>query len=478
MRNPICLIAVAALCAFAMSACSTAHKRAKELLEQGLYDDAVAAYDALVAADPKDEDALDGQKKAREQWIDRKLIEVRLQRQAGNSMESITRLLDVVERERKWGMAPGGKVAFTQGEERDDAVVFAGHEVGRALAAKMPLKAHVFLTRFAPVLEGQPDARVERMKQLTRQAGQESCKPWSSGKGFLDKLNLERLLRRYCQLWGAAAWPPPKPGLQTVPPYYKGLEIKAHVEGLGADARVALEDRLSRALMASAWHEPGSPRSLTVAVSGRYQQDLRSSLLSRTHVYSEDQPYQERVAVTKSRSVPYTENVNGQVVTQYRQEQYTDYETLTRHRTVYKEYPYRVTKLEQSLAAELLARFNPGEPSEVATHGKSEKSGYEHDERLPAIGLMPQRASLADPKLWLSGVTASFVAAFADKLAARWDELHCATDAAGTDLFAAGEAVARCLRQRHARAPEGAQQWFGANFGTSVEDGLAAVGYP
>jgi hypothetical protein len=449
------------------------------MLEQGLYDDALAAYTELLRADPTDEEALEGQKSSREKWIDRRLIDVRLHRQAGNSSEALARLLDAVNRERQWAMAPGGKVAFTQGEERDYAIIFAEHEVAKALAAKRPLQAHVFLTRNAPVIDSEPDARIARLKSLTRQSGQESCKPWRSGKQLSDKLNLDRLLRRYCQLWEAPLWPAPHPELQKSAPYYKALEIKTTVEGLPNDVKVSLEDQLSKALLASAWYEPGSSRVLPISVTGQYQEERRALKVLRKKVYSEDQPYNERVEVKRQRTVPYTEaEADGKVVTKYREESYQDYETLTKHRTVFKEYEYEATRRDQLLVAEYRGRFDLGGASEIAVQLKSESTGEEHSEDHPAIGLRPQKANLPDPAAWLRGTTAGFVTAFTEKIAAKWSEFYCPADAAGTDLIGAGEATARCLRQNHLRAPDSAQQWFMTNFGTSVEDALAVLRYP
>lgn len=450
------------------------------MLEEGLYDDAVQAYNAILAQDPQDEDALIGRKKAREGWIDRRLIEVRQNRMAGDAGQAIGKLLEIVNHEREWSLSPGGKVAFTQGEERDYAIIYSQREVHRALGERHPLEAHVWLTRYAPVLESLPDARVQQLRAETQRLGTDSCKPWlKSGVGG-GKPNLDRMLRQYCELFGPVSWPPPQPRAYSVAPYVGAGAVEGTIAGLPADLGVYLETQLRKAIEASAFFQTGADRSLPVTLKGRYEESHGATQETRTQVYGEDVPYTERVKVEKSRSVPVTQQLNGQVVTNYRTETYQDWETVTKHRTVYKQYQYLVTRKEQRLGLEIQGKVGVTgvQPFAIAIEERSEEFGFEHDESHPAIGLSPQRAKLPNPAEWSRHQIDAITRELGAKLADSWDARYCRDQEAGQGILEGGEAVAMCLRQRHEKAPGFAQQWFRANFGVSAEDAQQALRYP
>src|SRR5687768_2474404 len=101
-----------------LAACSTARKRARELLEQGHYEQAVKSYETLLASNPGDAEVAAGLTQAKHGVLGQKLIEVRKLRQSGSPGAALELLLQTLELQARWKLAPPGAAAFTQDEER------------------------------------------------------------------------------------------------------------------------------------------------------------------------------------------------------------------------------------------------------------------------------------------------------------------------------------------------------------------------
>lgn len=459
------------------SACSTAHKRAQELLDQGLYDDALQAYSELLGEDPKDEDALVGRKKSRDGWIDRHLIEVRLRRQAGDFSAAMDQLHDVVAKEREWGVSPAGKVAFTQGEERDYAVRFAAHETHASLDAHTPLRAAVFFSKYSIVYDSEPDARVDELKQQMNDGGKRSCASFKS-EPIGGKPDLARLLKAYCEHWGEEGPSRTLAKTQELAPYSNDALLKPAVTRLRPDQEIFLQDELRKSFEQTAWYDSRASRGLELKVNGQLDQTHTIQPEARTQVYAEEEPYDERTLVTKTRSVPYTDYVDGKPVTNYRQETYSEIETITRYRTVHHSYHYTALKHQQTLSLRLATGYTlAGQPLSLDLNQTSEASGYEHDENHPSIGLSPSRPNLPNPDDWVRAQLSRFAADFKAKSIARWQEAYCQPVSPDPGFADGGQDVAHCLRQPGIKPPGFADQWFKTHFGCSASDGLRMIRY-
>ena len=68
-------------------------------MEQSLYGEAEQVYEQILKEDPKDTEAAVGLKKARNGFIEKKLIAVRIARMAGGSVQSLKVFLHVVQKE-------------------------------------------------------------------------------------------------------------------------------------------------------------------------------------------------------------------------------------------------------------------------------------------------------------------------------------------------------------------------------------------
>ncbi len=99
---------------FLFLGCSTLHKTAEEMMDKESYDDAIRTYETILKRSPNDTDAIAGLRSAKEKYLDKRLIEIRLARIGNNHEQSWDMLLDLVKRERVWNFYPTGKVTFSQ----------------------------------------------------------------------------------------------------------------------------------------------------------------------------------------------------------------------------------------------------------------------------------------------------------------------------------------------------------------------------
>src|SRR5262245_54526784 len=158
-----------------LTACSTLHRQARDRMKAGSYEEAVALYDRILLEDPKDSEAAAERAKAREKYIDQKLLVVRRSRVGGNLQNSVDLLLEIVTKENEWHSFPGGAVAYTQDEESAEALKYVGHLVHAALSRDLPLRGYVLTTRYAPIFSGPRTGAVEQLHAETKKVATKKC---------------------------------------------------------------------------------------------------------------------------------------------------------------------------------------------------------------------------------------------------------------------------------------------------------------
>jgi hypothetical protein len=461
--------------AVAVTACTTASKRAGEYMEKGLYDDAMRTYEDILRRNPNDTDAAAGLRAARSGWIGKRLIDVRMTRLAGNQAQALDMLLDIQAKEAQWGSAPAGNVGFTQSEEISYGIGFLDKSTADSLAQKLPLKAEVFLIKYAKLFAGSEQSRrYDQDRARTKEAGKASCKELHPAPALAVKHPYYySFLQDYCEYWGEKT---PDPS-ETAEKYREGYfdQIQASAQGvtnLPADVRAALADATKAAFERTAWYDSSGTQNLAVNIGGGYTMiDTRVPQFLQ-YVYTEQVPYTVYVDVQKSRTVSYTENG----LTKYRTETYTQSEPETRTRDVQRTYPYRGFQHDRKLILGLSTQLTiEKRPLDVELSETAQSGGIEHDENQPAIGLRPQHPPMVDPPGWLKAQSASFSQRFEQKLATLWREVYCG-GAPGEDIAVAGDAVQHCLRQKMSDPPSFAQNWYHDHFGVSVQEADTVLG--
>src|SRR5690606_16155492 len=117
--------------------------------------------------------AIAGLKKARAGLIEQRLILVRKARQTRQDERALEELLELLELERKWKMAPPAQSAFTQEEEMGFAVSTASSKLENGLKDGKPLAMEAVLERYAPIFQGKNEARLKAFDRRVKDAGRE-----------------------------------------------------------------------------------------------------------------------------------------------------------------------------------------------------------------------------------------------------------------------------------------------------------------
>lgn len=348
----------ATLATLALLGCASAKERAQESLLAGNYDDAIQRYERIVSRDAGDPEAVSGLRDARSGWLGQKLIQARMSRMAGNTNEALDFLMETVNRENSWKMAPGGKVAFTQEEESGFAWPTFVARVQSLLKEKHPLRAEILLRKYEPAFQGRPKTELASVHTAVRRGGKNSCLSLKNER-MRDKPYFARFVSTYCQFWsegGAKAD-------SISDTLYGDTQIAVAGDGIGAETQGMVRTAVQKSFAQTAWYDARGKLKLEGKVDGQFSQSKNKTGLVLIQTYKENENYVETVPVEKHRQVaqqvlhqvvdPNTHLLQNIETTELKSESYWEQEPQTRTRQVEKNYRYPAWKHEQSLALAL-----------------------------------------------------------------------------------------------------------------------------
>ena len=120
---------------FLLFSYSCAHSRAEELYNNKLYKESLKEYEAILKRNPEDVEAKIGRQKSKSGIISEMVIEIRLQRLAGNQKTAADKLVDLIEFESKWNDKLNYSAGQSQQKELDYArkyLVSSGKQCSRS----------------------------------------------------------------------------------------------------------------------------------------------------------------------------------------------------------------------------------------------------------------------------------------------------------------------------------------------------------
>ena len=497
-RHKICAIFATALL---LANCSSAQKRAEKLFEDGLFLEAAEQYQSILKSHPADTDALAGLKRARDAWIDRGLIDVRLNRQAGKNEGAADLLLLIMTHETEWKAAPASKAAFTQREENSYFTEFALGRLEKDWQKKQPLRAEYFIKKYSAILgSDEASGLVAKLQRKTQTLGAETCKSMVSALNpktfFKTSYFYREFLVRYCDHWQTplpSAWTKLENSREdsaaNLPTFYAGARLQGTVAGLSVPRFQALESKLGEALSKTAWSAPNSATTAMISMSGLWSESHDRTPHNQRHIYFIDEPYTKYVQVEHERSVPETVPTSvpdpsapggfrTDMVTRYRSEKYYNTEPQTAFRKVDRVYSYVATFHDQKIGVDLLARFDlQGKSIETSISEKAHAEGVEHHESQSSIGLYPVTPKLIDVEAWWKEQSGRFTDQWQQALAGNWIDRFCG-ETAPSDPTALAESALRCARQKPwGNAPYApfTEAWFQAQLGVMVAEAETLV---
>ncbi|MBL7714153.1 MAG: tetratricopeptide repeat protein [Bdellovibrionales bacterium] len=468
-------------------ACVSAQKRAKEQLDKGNYAEAVQLYEYVLKRNPNDPEATSGLKAARAGYLDKKLIDVRMARQSGNFVAAGETLLEVIQKQKDWGIAAGSKSSLTQAEESEEFFKATRKVVNDEVAAGRPLKASQFVVKFEKVLNTLNPKMVGQMNAKISDAGKKDCEARQKKIPKESNFFTREFLAQYCAFFGASfsggKGSAPKSGDGAIT-LFGDVMVENAVEGLTGTRKLLFEQALIDGFKSTAWFYPSTQEALGIRIKGAFTEKHNKTVIVSRHNYTIQEPYTAYEDVKKSRTYPVTtsKQVNGrwQEVTEYKTQEYYEKVPVTRHRDIQQVYTYSATEHDQNLALDLWAGWNlKGSSAQVAFANNAKGSGIEHKENQPNIGLKPAVPQLVDVDAWLKTNAADWKAKVADALSLRWVELYCKPSSDGNDPASVQEDVHRCTRQRPTGSVTSyssfAESWFQNQMGMSVAETLAVL---
>ncbi len=410
--------------------------RADSAYERGDYETAATLYAHVLQAEPGDADAKDRLQDARRRVLAASAGEIGRVRAAGKNEEALALLTRLLSRRREWSFAGD---AATQKETKEHVAWADGYmraEIGRFVAARMPLSAEALLVRYAGALRDPELVATEKdTRALVRAAGQASCSD-ATGKVSVDTPFLARRVGKLCEHYGAAP-----PAQAKLPFLVSQVSTAGDIAGTSPEDRNAIAAAVQHGLEKSVFWDATTDHAAGAATSGRNVARFwsRNTVLTRPWVESVpyqamesyQEPYTETVPTTETyyESVPYTAYETRQrpcgnttcsesyPVTKYRDHQRT--RTVMRQQTAYRTRERVVTRYrdenriftfearEDSAAydTDVTVRVDVRQglapfAFQVSGHGK--KSGFVHDASFPPAGVSPSRADLPTASSWLA----------------------------------------------------------------------------
>lgn len=447
--------------------CSGLRGQARDLYEQGAYREAIQTYEAILQQDPNDAEALAGLKKARTTFIDKKLIEVRKARMGANRQLALDTLLEICQLENAWSYYPGGPMANTQEEESAEAMRFVETQVGDSITKERPLFGLYLLTHYKPIFSGSFTGRREYLLRGLHKAGKKQCDGLARQETPTQPYYSE-FVRKVCVAWGLPGQGKATGAAAKRATLYKALSVQSAITGFPEPYQRAMRSALDRAFRETPWFDPKGARTLSLNLHGRFHLEHQREREHRVHGYTVQVPYTAYEEVTKTRQVPYTDSFSKQ--TRYRTETYSEQQPVTRTQSIPRTQNYDGIAHHQELEWRAQGDLKLASLSRtLLLDATSEKEGFEHHWNLPNIGLYPEKADLEDPDAWVrhhAERLASDLRAQSDDV---WENLYCQPQATDPTLVATGDLVHRCLRLRVQSPPDFASAWYDKFVGLSVE---------
>lgn len=495
----------------AQSGCSViSYREANKFLESQQYIAAEQAFKNILERHPNDPRAMQGLHQSREGVIDKRLLEVRFLRLAGNADEALDSLKSIVDDENNWQLFPRGPVFFTQREETKEALKRVSTVVHEQLTSHHPVPAKLYLEKYSALFgQGEPAKSFGALNGETQSEGKSTCLRFAKSADK-SQVYFRQFVSRYCSYWGqpVANIGVEEDSLAGVR-LYKGLLVDWDAPDLPTEMTQSMSNDLEEALHASPFFHPKGQLTLRVRAKAQFADHRAQEPVSLTQEYTTQEPYTSYEPVMKSRQVAheavetvmrsrqvayqdyeyqydyYSRRTYRVPVTRYRTEYYYEnvptvkYETefyyenepVTRYKTVPHAYEYQGTEYRQNLTLLIDAKAGV-ERNELPLSVNKQESfhGISHNENLPDIGLYPKPVQWAQPVEWIHQNTQVMKPGFEDKLRQLWVESFCRPKKSNQSDALLSETVHKCLRSGRGDEFGFVDQWFKNNVGLAFAD--------
>ena len=456
-----------------LTACSSLGDKADALMAEKSYEEAESIYKEILARSPHDTHALIGLKKARQGAISSELIIVRRQRLGGNPEQADEDLRNILLSLKDWKVYPTGAVAFTQNEEMDYAVQDLVQRSRALLSQHHPLKVAYLLDRYSEFFQ---EKNLPLLKQLRDAANNQGLAACRTSLAVTNKslTYYREFLAKECVYWGDTR-PEMKNPIQHG--LFGRLELQGGVPGVPDALRPRLENEIQHFLQQSPWYDSTSNKTLRAAYSGNYSFKTVRHPTEFTHAYQEEEPYNSFELVTKHRAHAVAVSrqemqPDGHVATvnttEYRDEPYSEMETITRRRTVTKSFNFPGTEIEQniSLRSVISGKMDDAAAEFRLTANSADRNlTSESQTQVPSMSLYSRQAKIMEENEWFAQILSGWSQQNLEQLRDIWVHKYCQDFQSDWSEAQQGDRVFSCLRERSRAAPAFVDAWLKQNLG-------------
>jgi hypothetical protein len=453
------------LFALALVACTTPLGKANKLLEAGLHQEAIEAYENILKSEPDNADAKIGLGKARSELWRKELISIRLLRMSGDAKGALERLESLLERMKIWDVSnfQSGELVSAEEEVRNGRRLLTSL-IQQKINERKPVVATYLWNEFDAIREAKQFGAfsVELLEDI-RKAGLNLCitlKPWTSSTSF----SFNTVAKSVCASYGGAS---PAVPLDNQKDFrFSKLLLAGKIEFRNFDGNSQTQVELLRDFIESKMQSAGlyasdSPHTLTLALSGDYTRDYETHSTIRTHSYTVKVPYQDFEKYEEKEFVKVTRNGREESVERPVQKQ----RPVTRFREEPRTHSYPAVQHREKLRwnAALIAKTK--EETSLSFAQEKENAFVTHNQNLPHMGLKPAEAKFIDVTQWLSENYKKFAEQYVGKLTLQIADRYCQAAKGQEMTHEAAENFSRCAELNEKNVA--ASAWFSNTFGVT-----------
>lgn len=453
----------------ALSGCSTTEKEAQKSLEKQNYNKAIMLFSRVLEHAPKNDNALAGLEAARNGWIDKALLKVRLLRLSGNEIKSTNLLNTIYNSQNNWDTYPKGPVAFTQKEETEFATKFILKQSQESLNKNLPLKAFHIVHEYDHMFSsGSSIANKDIYLNTVNKVGANKCKQLKS-EIKKNEFYFGSLINNYCTFWSQ----PVKSLTQQKNNYSKSLISYLSLELTNELNSLQLKT-INKALEKSPWYNKFG-KKLNLVSNSKYDYTHSYKPKRYTHEYTVSVPYEDSYEREKNDNGKgiisaigdiidafSAASGNGERVSDNGDGTETVYQTLYRDESRY----YKYTGTEHTENYKYKARFKSESqdfPLIIFYENFEKHTSKEHDIKNPDINLSPKIQQLYGSKDWINKEQHKLEAKFLAEIEAAWTTKHCKSNIR--------ESILRCSTHLDdlTKISKTNNKWFKDSFGIDAK---------
>ncbi|MEN0057769.1 MAG: hypothetical protein AAGB31_02950 [Bdellovibrio sp.] len=456
--------------------CASLSKQGYQALEEGQYEKALTLFEKAVQNNADDGEAKEGLRQAQQEWLNRKLIDVRLLRLGENIGESESLLLKIIQQENNWQVFPTGVAFATQQEE---ILLFSERVQKRIhglIAAGNPLAAQIEFNKNSFILG---EARAQNLSLLKNKIYTEALKFCKNTHNSLKSHEY------YTALWlqqTCAAWQIPLKSLKlkNSVALFKSTKIESKVQQLSPDLEDILNKNIEAAFLHSKWYDAQGNANLDLQTEGLFSSKVSETPVHRVQEYTVQIPYKETFKRVKDPNknngaqgvLNFLAVLGGTAPSEHVVDNNdgTETVTVTKYRPETRYHSYNATALsaEKLLNGKVQARLDK------QTFSMDFKQTFQfqrdrHNENFPSAGLTPSNPVVISDKDWIETISKEIVTDLGKTLQQSWLDKFCAVSI-NTETLGARETYHRCAYQVTTRAPETLQQFYLKNWQISYQD--------